>query len=79
MAAGLLSASGSIADFYREPGVASIMRVQAFNFLLIPFGAVTFAYFRRNLNYRPFFWASLLSNITSLSVALVCAWAGLAI
>jgi O-antigen/teichoic acid export membrane protein len=77
MAVSLLAASGWISDFYREPGVARVIRVQAFNFFLIPFGAVTFAYFRRELNYRPFFWASLLSNITSVTVALACAWAGL--
>jgi O-antigen/teichoic acid export membrane protein len=77
MAVCLLMASGSIASFYREPGVASVMRIQALNFFLVPFGAVTFAIFRRNLNYKPFFWASLLSNVTSISVAIACAWAGL--
>ncbi len=77
MAIGLLAASGAIAGFYREPGVASVMRVQACNFFLIPFGAVTFAYFRRNLDYRPFFWASVLSNVTTFVVSLSCAYAGL--
>jgi len=77
MATLLLGASSSIADFYKEPGVARIMHVQACNFILIPFGAVTFAYFRRELNYQPFFWASLLSNVTTFVVALACAWAGL--
>ena len=77
MAASLLVASGWIADFYSEPGVARVIRVQAFNFFLIPFGAVTYAYFRRELNYKPFFWASMLSNITTFVVALSCAWAGL--
>ena len=77
MAAILLACSGMIAAFYAEPGIAKIMRVQACNFFLIPFGAVTFAYFRRNLNYRPFFLASLLSNITTFIVSLSCAFAGL--
>jgi O-antigen/teichoic acid export membrane protein len=77
MGVSLLVASRWLADFYREPGVARIMHVQAFNFFLIPFGAVTFAYFRRNLNYKPFFWASFLSNITTLIVGLACAFAGL--
>lgn len=77
MAVSLLAASDWIADFYSEPGIARVMSVQAFNFVLIPFGAVTFAYFRRELNYKPFFWASMLSNITSFTVALACAWAGL--
>jgi hypothetical protein len=53
------------------------MRVQAFNFILIPFGAVTYAYFRRELNYKPFFLASVLSSVTTFVVALSCALAGL--
>jgi O-antigen/teichoic acid export membrane protein len=77
MAVCLLLASGAIAEFYREPGVASVMRVQACNFFLIPFGAVTYAYFRRNLDYRPFFLASALANVVTFVVALTCAWKGL--
>jgi O-antigen/teichoic acid export membrane protein len=72
----LVVASGPLATFYREPGVAEVMRVQACNFVLIPFGATTYAWFRRNLNYRPFFWASLLSSSTSFTVALTLAWLG---
>jgi O-antigen/teichoic acid export membrane protein len=77
MAVSLLAASGWIAEFYDEWGIARVIRVQAFNFFLIPFGAVTYAYFRRELNYKPFFWVSLLSNIVSITVALACAWAGM--
>jgi len=76
MAVSLLVASGWLAEFYREPGVASVMRVQACNFFLIPFGAVTYAYFRRNLDYRPFFWASVLSSVATFAVSLSLAWAG---
>jgi O-antigen/teichoic acid export membrane protein len=77
MGISLLAASGWIAEFYDEWGIARVIRVQAINFFLIPFGAVTYAYFRRELNYKPFFWVSLLTNITSITVALSCAWAGL--
>ncbi|MBI3369803.1 MAG: lipopolysaccharide biosynthesis protein, partial [Burkholderiales bacterium] len=65
------------ADFYRTPGIASVMRVQAFNFLLIPFGAVTMAYFRRELDFKPIFIAGILANLTSFIVAVTCAWRGL--
>lgn len=64
------------ADFYRTQGVAEVMRVQAFNFLLIPFGAVTMAYFRRLLDFRPIFIASVLSNVTTFIVATLCALQG---
>lgn len=64
------------AEFYRHPGVAEVMRLQALNFVLIPFGAVTMAYFRRELNFKPIFVASLLSNIATFSVATLSAYAG---
>lgn len=76
MAAVLFFASGPIADFYRQDGVATVMQIQSVNFLLIPFGAVTLAYFRRELNYRPMFIAGLLANVASFVVATVAALAG---
>lgn len=66
-----------VADFYRTQGVAEVMRVQAFNFLLIPFGAVIMANFRRQLDFRPIFIGSLLANITTFTVGTVCALQGL--
>lgn len=67
-----------VADFYRSGGVAEVMRVQAVNFFLIPFGAVTMANFRRQLDFRPIFVASLLANLTTFVVATACALQGLA-
>lgn len=66
------------AQFYRNPGIADVMRVQCLNFALIPFGAVTMAYFRRELNFQPIFVASLLSNIVTFTVGALCALRGLA-
>ncbi len=77
MAGALFASSGAVADFYRQAGIADVMRIQAINFVLIPFGAVTMAYFRRQLNYRPIFIAGLLANITSFIVAVGAALAGL--
>lgn len=76
MAMLLFVGSGSIASFYREPGIANVMRLQAFSFLLIPFGAVTMAYFRRQLIFRPVFIANMLSTLTSVAVATACALSG---
>jgi O-antigen/teichoic acid export membrane protein len=73
----LLGSSGAVGEFYRQPGVAEVMRIQCMNFLLIPFGAVTMAYFRRELNYRPIFIAGLCANISSFSVATLAALSGL--
>ncbi|WP_300452760.1 lipopolysaccharide biosynthesis protein [Accumulibacter sp.] len=63
-------------DFYRDPGVTEVMRVQAFNFLLIPFGAVTMAYFRRQLDFRPVFIAGMWSGLASFTTVLCLAWLG---
>ncbi len=64
------------ASFYRHPGIADVMRVQCLSFLLIPFGAVTMGYFRRELNFRPIFMAGLFSNIASFVVGAACALQG---
>ena len=69
----LFAAAPFAADFYRHPGVAKVMQVQCLNFLLIPFGAVTMAYFRRELNFRPIFIASLLGNVVTFAVSVLCA------
>lgn len=76
MSAILFFASEAVAEFYRQPGVAYVMRIQSLNFLLIPFGAVTIAYFRRELSYRPIFIANLLANTSSFIVAVSAALMG---
>lgn len=76
MALLIFSSAPWVADFYRDPGIAQVMQVQACNFLLIPFGAVTMAYFRRQLDFRPIFLANLTSSLISFAVATGCAWLG---
>ena len=65
------------ADFYNNEGVGQVMRVQAFNFILIPFGAVTMANFRRLLDFRPIFIANFLANTTTFAVSTACAYLGM--
>lgn len=77
MAIVLFASSDMVAGFYREPGIAQVMRILSVNFLLIPFGAVTMAYFRRELTYLPIFIAGLLANITSFATATAAALAGM--
>lgn len=76
MAAVLLASSEAVAAFFRHPGVAAVMQIQAINFLLIPFGAVTIACLRRELNYLPIFIGGALANTTSFLVATVAAYHG---
>ncbi|HMN66759.1 MAG: oligosaccharide flippase family protein [Burkholderiaceae bacterium] len=65
MALLLVAAAPLAADFYREPGVARVMAVQALGLLLVPFGAVIHAWFRRELDYRPIVIGNALSNVAS--------------
>ena len=76
MAVVIFSTSGLVAEFYGHPGVEDVMHILSVNFLLIPFGAVTIAYFRRQLNYRPIFIGGLLANILSFIVAVSTALVG---
>lgn len=76
MAVLLFGLSPLAADFYRSPGIGEVMRVQAVNFLLIPFGAVTMAWFRRELNMKPVFIASLLANSVSFVASITLALHG---
>jgi len=64
----LFVAAPYIADFYREPGVREVMHVLACNFLFIPFGAVTMAWFRRELNFNPIVIVNVTANIASFVV-----------
>lgn len=75
---GVLMFFGSpfVAEFYRSPGIADVMRVQAFNFIFIPFGAVTLAYFRRQLDFRPIFIANFASNLITFAVSITLALNG---
>ena len=77
MALGLLIGAPFAAEFYRAPGVANVMRVQAISFVLIPFGAITMAYFRRELRFGPIFFINTTANVASFGVSITCALSGL--
>ena len=63
-------------SFYAATGVTDVMRVQAVNFLLIPFGAVTMAWFRREMNFKPILVVGLIANGAAFVVAIVMALRG---
>ncbi len=72
----LLIGSGPIARFYAAEQITLILRVLSVNFFLIPFGAVTMAWFRREMNFAPLFWSSVLANIVSFTVSIFLAYYG---
>lgn len=75
---GLAMFGGSffVSGFYSEPGVGEVMRVLAFNFVLIPFGAVTMAYFRRQMNFAPGLRISIVAGIASSLLAIALGLSG---
>ena len=76
MAAALYFGAPFAARFYNTAGVADVMQVQSISFLLVPFGAVTMAYFRRELNYTPILVCNLAGAIASFVVAVTLALLG---
>jgi len=76
MCSALLLLAGPVAAFYREPGVADVMRVLALGFMLVPFGAITHAWFRRELDYRPIVISNVLSSIAAFIVSVAMALMG---
>ncbi len=76
MALLLFAGSPFASEFYRSDGVGQVMRLQAVSFLLIPFGAVTMAWFRREMNFKPMMLAGIFTNLTSFVVVVVLAYKG---
>jgi O-antigen/teichoic acid export membrane protein len=54
--------STAVAEYYGEPGVKDVMRILSVNFILIPFGTIYLAIYRRHLNLRPAFIADTYSK-----------------
>jgi O-antigen/teichoic acid export membrane protein len=72
----LFAISPAAANYYSNDGVGQVMRIQAFNFVMIPFGAVTMAWFRREMSFKPILVAGLTANSVSFVVAVVLAVGG---
>jgi O-antigen/teichoic acid export membrane protein len=76
MALAMWAASPWVAAFYGSDGVGQVMRVQAIGLLLIPFGAVTLAWFRREMDFRPILLANVVGSVASAVVTVGLVWAG---
>jgi len=72
----LLAGAPFAASFYGEAGVAHVMYIQALTFLIVPFGAISMAWFRRELNYTPVIINNVLSSIAGFIVAVTLATMG---
>ncbi len=76
MAAAMYFGAPVVAHFYGYPDVQQVMHVQAIGFLLVPFGAVTMAWFRRELDFRPVMICNVAGNVTAFASSVALALAG---
>ena len=63
--------------FYQEPGITDVAMLMAVTFMLLPFGSITSAYHRRNMNFKPMMLGRLGGVFCGSVVTIVCAAAGL--
>lgn len=62
--------------FYREPGITDALLVIALSFLLVPFGATTQSYLRRELRFKETALINSLSALVQNVAAVLLAWLG---
>lgn len=77
IAAVLFLARGPIADFYSREGVAEVIGLIAFNFLIVPFGAPILSVLRREMNFGRVAVVSTANTFVQVSVTIFCALEGL--
>lgn len=76
LAAVVFATSPWIADFYREPGLRSVLQVLCLNFVLLPFGSNVYALLMRSMQFGIIYRISLGESIVRTSITLVLAWIG---
>lgn len=65
-----------IGDFYSNPRMVTIVRTVAWNFLIIPFGSVSMALLRRNMQFGRIMAVNLAAAVTAFVVTIGMAWSG---
>ena len=76
LAAAQLALAPIVADYYGQPEVGRLLRVQALIFLAIPFTALPTALLARRLEFRSQGIANLVSAAVAATTALALAWYG---
>lgn len=67
---------GPIGDFYSNEAVHEVIGFLCINFMLIPFGAITFAYIRREMRFKHTMVIQVGSSTVSAIVAIFSAYHG---
>jgi O-antigen/teichoic acid export membrane protein len=69
--------AGVVADFYREPDIAWVMRLLALNFVLLPFGSVAMAHLRRILRFDDWSRIRVASSLVQTVMSVGLAYLGM--
>jgi len=65
-----------MAEFYQHQGVADILILLAFNFIILPFGAPLLSMMRRDLQFNKLALGMVIPTIVQAVVTVYCAWSG---
>lgn len=76
LAALVLAASWPAAWFYHEPRLATVLRLLAINFLLIPFSAVALPCLRRQMRFSAIFAINTSQCAAQMLCSITLAWLG---
>jgi O-antigen/teichoic acid export membrane protein len=76
IAAGLWVIAEPAARFYAEPGVHDVLQVMALNFLLLPFGSISAAMLRRDMNFQAIMYIGIASTLAHSGSSVLFAWLG---
>jgi len=72
----LLAAAIPAAHFYKEPVVASVVRILSINFFLVPFGYITHALLTREMRFGTMLIIQSASALVGSVAAITLAWYG---
>lgn len=73
---GVLLSKGLVADYFKEPGVGSVLGVLSLNFFFLPFASPAFALLTRELAFRKIFLIQTTCNAVQATAAVTLAYLG---
>lgn len=76
LAAVLFLASPLIADFFREPGLGSVVRILAITYLLLPIGSTTGALLMRDMQFGIRYKINVTALVVQNALTILLAWYG---
>ncbi|MEQ8264469.1 oligosaccharide flippase family protein [Pseudohaliea sp.] len=76
LAAIILLIAPIAASYYEQAGLRPVLTLLSLNFILLPFGSITQAYCRREMNFKPSALASVASTLVQSSTSVLLAFNG---